>query len=122
MSTDPSLRVSQRHLPFLLILQIVDTSLFLPQYSIISKMKFKCCSLTKKRRLIITISISLSFFLLELVCRWTKAVSVSETRHRDSFPNTNDICCLQDGLRTGSLVLVADAFHYVRLVIPIKVG
>ncbi|KAL2109544.1 hypothetical protein VUR80DRAFT_2322 [Thermomyces stellatus] len=57
-------------------------------------MGFHCFSLTKKRRLIITITISLSFFLLELTF----------------------------GFRTGSLALIADAFHYLNDLIGFSVA
>lgn len=73
------------------------------------KMGLQCFSLTKKRRLIFTISISLSFFLLELICKATEASFLPLAVGLSKLTPF-----LVVGFRTGSLALIADAFHYVR--------
>ena len=72
-------------------------------------MQLHCFTLTKKRRLIFTICISLSFFLLELICKWEEAhpsLDMGLSSHANLAPSVV-------GFRTGSLALIADAFHYV---------
>lgn len=64
-----------------------------------------CAKISRKQRLIATIAISFSFFVAELI---------GEFRFR-----AGRVCLLRRepaGFYTHSLALVADAFHYVRVV------